>query len=63
MYTGLTAAYVGGALLVNSVWPLALLPFVLLLLWQLVIRREEAYLDDAFGEEYAAYKRRVRRWV
>ena len=54
--------YVGAAFIRNSVWPLALLPIILSLLFLLVIRREEAYLADAFGEHYAAYCRRVRRW-
>ena len=47
----------------NSMWPLALLPIVLGLLFLLVIRREEAYLADAFGEQYASYRERVRRWL
>jgi protein-S-isoprenylcysteine O-methyltransferase Ste14 len=63
MYTGFTLLYVGGALAINSLWPFVLLPIVLALLFFLVIRREEAYLADAFGEQYAAYRRHVRRWV
>lgn len=63
MYTGLTLAYIGLACLANVGWPLILLPFVLVALVRLVIRREERYLADAFGAEYAAYRRRVRRWV
>ena len=46
-----------------AVFPLALLPIVLGLLFLLVIRREEAYLADAFGEQYAIYRSRVRRWL
>jgi protein-S-isoprenylcysteine O-methyltransferase Ste14 len=63
MYTGMTVTYVGIAALMNSAWPLLALPIVLALLVRLVIRREEAYLLDAFGEEYAAYRTRVRRWL
>lgn len=39
------------------------LPIVLTLLVRLVMRREEAYLADAFGADYAAYRTRVRRWI
>jgi protein-S-isoprenylcysteine O-methyltransferase Ste14 len=63
MYTGLTTAYVGAAALLDSVWPLLLLPLVLAALVRLVVRREEAYLRGAFGAEYAAYQARVRRWL
>jgi protein-S-isoprenylcysteine O-methyltransferase Ste14 len=55
--------FVGAGFIKNSMWPLILLPVVLGVLFVLVIRREEAYLADAFGEEYATYRRRVRRWV
>lgn len=63
MYVGLTVAYLGGALVLNAAWPLALLPFVLAALVVLVIRREERYLTAAFGPDYDAYRRRVRRWL
>jgi len=49
--------------LVNSAWPLMLLPAVVLLVQRQVIAREEAYLEAKFGEEYRAYKARVRRWI
>ena len=63
MYTGLTIAYVGGAAVLDSAWPLLVLPAVLIALVRLVIAREEAYLSDAFGVEYNAYQARVRRWL
>ena len=63
MYMGLSSIYIGLSLLMGMAWPILLLPVVLLSLFALVIRREERYLDDAFGEEYAAYRGRVRRWL
>jgi len=63
MYTGLTIAYVGGAGLLDSAWPMIVLPLVLIALVRTVISREEAYLGDAFGAEYSAYQARVRRWL
>lgn len=63
MYVGMSAVYIGLAFLMSETWPLVLLPFVLISLYTLVIRREERYLGDAFGDEYAAYRARVRRWL
>lgn len=63
MYAGLTGMYLGLALWLNALWPLVLLPLVLLLLWKAVIRKEERYLAKAFGDSYADYCRRVRRWL
>ncbi len=63
MYTGMTSAYLGIAVLLDSGWAFLLLPPVLFLLQRLVIRREERYLSAAFGETYDAYRARVKRWV
>jgi len=63
MYVGLAALYAGIALLVNSLWPLVLLPVVLVVIRWWVIAREEAYLERKFGDAYRAYTRRERRWL
>jgi protein-S-isoprenylcysteine O-methyltransferase Ste14 len=63
MYLGLTTAYLGGTLVVDSVWPLLVLPIVLGLLYLFVITREERYLSAEFGAEYEEYRSRVRRWL
>jgi protein-S-isoprenylcysteine O-methyltransferase Ste14 len=63
MYTGLTFQYLGVAALLDSGWPIIVLPIVLLVLVRTVISREEAYLKDAFGADYGAYTARVRRWL
>ena len=62
MYSGLTLVYVAVSALLNSGWPLLLLPVVLFTLTRFVVQREEAYLHAAFGAEYDAYRARVRRW-
>ena len=63
MYTGMTLVYLGIAVHLNSGWAFLLLPGVLFLLQRFVIRREERYLSEAFGETYDAYRARVKRWV
>jgi protein-S-isoprenylcysteine O-methyltransferase Ste14 len=63
MYTGLTLQYLGGSALLNSAWPIILLPVVLLVLIKTVILREEMYLRGAFGVEYTGYVASVRRWL
>ena len=63
MYSGMAAAYMGGALIMNSGWALLMLPFVMIGIYNLVIKREERYLGSAFPTEYDAYRRKVRRWL
>ena len=63
MYVGLALCYVGTALLVNSMWPLILLPALMVLVQRWVIAPEEAYLERKFGAEYRSYRTQVRRWL
>jgi len=62
-YLGLAMLYAGIAVLRNSLWAILLLPVVVYVIQREVIGREERYLERTFGEEYLAYKARVRRWV
>jgi protein-S-isoprenylcysteine O-methyltransferase Ste14 len=63
MYLGFTLFYLGISLWVNSLWPLLLLPVVLVVMRLGVIAREETYLERRFGDEYRSYRARVRRWL
>ena len=63
MFVGFSAIYVGLAVLLNMVWPLAVLPLVIAVLTLTVIRHEERYMATEFGDPYQTYCRRVRRWM
>ncbi len=63
MYTGLAIAYIGVSALLSTAWPLLLLPVVLFIVFRYVIQREERYLGDVFGTDYADWCVRVRRWL
>jgi len=62
-YLSLAMIYVGIAILRNALWAILLLPLLLVVTKRELIEREERYLERTFGEEYLAYKARVRRWV
>jgi len=62
LYLSMTMFGVGLALMVNSLWMLALLVPVVVAIRYLAIAREEAYLERKFGEAYTGYRARVRRW-
>jgi protein-S-isoprenylcysteine O-methyltransferase Ste14 len=63
MYLAMVLLCVGAAVLLSNWWILALTPVCAFALWWFAIRPEEAYLENKFGENYRAYKRRVRRWL
>mgnify|MGYP003429061364 FL=1 len=62
MYVGFTLCYAGIAIWQNSVWPLLALPVVIAVMRVGVIKREERYLEGLFGDDYRAYRDKVRRW-
>jgi protein-S-isoprenylcysteine O-methyltransferase Ste14 len=63
MYAGQAVAVVGVGLATGSWLPLAAAAAGMLATTRLVIGPEEDYLADRFGDEYAHYRRRVRRWL
>ena len=62
MYVSLLLIYSGLSFIIGNGWNFVLLPFLILLVQEYVIKREEKYLDRRFGQQYADYKTRVRRW-
>ena len=63
LYVGMTLMYGGFSALANALPSVLLLPGVLAVMRRGVIEREERYLEGKFGDEYRAYKARVRRWI
>jgi protein-S-isoprenylcysteine O-methyltransferase Ste14 len=63
LYLGSTLLYAGLALNRDTWWPLIVLVPIMIVIDVAVVRREEAYLASAFGEQYVAYKQQVRRWL
>jgi protein-S-isoprenylcysteine O-methyltransferase Ste14 len=63
LYLSLIILYSGIAFLVFSIWLFISIPVLYLLLYFFAVKPEECYLSVKFGEEYEAYKNRVRRWI
>ena len=63
LYLATTGLYISVALLVDALWPLILVPPLLIVIDLGVVRAEERYLEGKFGESYSAYRARVRRWI
>ena len=62
-YVGLTALYVGIGLAASSIGMLVLTVVPVAVLNHWIIPLEEQRLSDEFGEAYAEYRARVRRWI
>ncbi len=62
-YLGMALIYTGISLAANRRCPLVALPAVLAIVDRGVVRREEAYLTERFGDDYERYRRRVPRWL
>lgn len=63
IYLGDSIIYLGVMLIWGFLWPLLLYPVVWAAIHYGVIRNEEAHLNARFGEAYADYCKRVRRWI
>lgn len=63
MYVGLILVLTGVALYCGTVGALLPLPVFVWVLTKQFIEDEEQFLEGIFGEQYLAYKRRVRRWL
>ena len=63
VYLGFCLFNMGIGIATNNLWIfLSFIPGAILV-YYVAIAKEEAYLERRFGEEYLAYKRKVRRWL
>jgi protein-S-isoprenylcysteine O-methyltransferase Ste14 len=63
MYLGMVLALLGLALVFGCFPTLIPVAGFALIIHYGFILREERFMEEAFGDEYLAYKRRVRRWL
>jgi protein-S-isoprenylcysteine O-methyltransferase Ste14 len=63
MYLDMVLVCIGFAVMLMNWWILLLTPVGAWLLHRYAILPEEAYLERKFGDDYLAYKKRVRRWL
>ena len=63
MYLGMTTALFGFAIFFSSIAMLLAPAVFFAVIDRLVIPREEETMDRLFGQDYLAFKDRVRRWI
>lgn len=63
MYVSLALIYLGLTCLIGNWWNIILLPLLLIMVQELVIKREERYLARKFGDAFSQYRQQVRRWL
>lgn len=63
MYLSLLLYLLAWGAYLSNLLPLLLLPVFVLYITRFQIRPEERALASLFGQEYAAYRERVRRWL
>ena len=63
MYLGMVFCLIGIAVALGSLLPFVVIPVFILVIQTQFILAEERFLEELFGDEYLAYKKRVRRWI
>lgn len=63
MYLGMILVLMGVCLLLGSLSPWLLVPGFFLTIRTVFVIPEEAMMERIFGDEYRAYKAKVRRWI
>lgn len=59
IYASWVIFLVPGTLLLFGTWLFLLVPLPMYVVLRLLVRREEAWLEETYGDEYRAYRKRV----
>lgn len=63
MYVGMVLIQVGIGVVLDNLWVVIGAAFGLVIVHYTAVLREEAYLEEKFGEDYRQFKNRVRRYL
>ena len=63
LYLGASSLFLGVALIAALTWELIFIVPSMIACHYVLIKREEAYLEQKFGRDYVAYKAAVGRWL
>ena len=63
IYVGMTSILIGTAIALGSLTPWLVVPVFVALVGYNVIPVEETMLAEAFGQSFADYRAKVRRWI
>ncbi len=63
MYLGMFFCLIGVTLLVNNVLGLLVLLLFFFIIRQKFVLKEEMQMQETFGDDYAQFKARIRRWI
>lgn len=63
MYLGMFFCLIGVTLLVNNVLGLLVLLLFFFIIRQKFVLKEEVQIQETFGDDYAQFKARIRRWI
>jgi protein-S-isoprenylcysteine O-methyltransferase Ste14 len=63
MYVSMLLSLAGAAVLFAIPWSMVLLPVFVIAVMFGAILPEEGTMSDVFGEEFARYRAKVRRWL
>lgn len=63
MYLGMFFCLIGVTLLVNNMLGLLVLLLFFFIIRQKFVLKEEVQMQETFGDDYAQFKARIRRWI